>query len=623
MLMRQYEMPWRRAYEIWPAVAWLLGLPVLVYFSGTGVITPAVATGLCLLAGLLACLRTWQAFQVLRLRGSLTGRPMQIITTAQHAKLTGDPDQLFLGFGFEWLPVHSQRLYEMSKVDYRDYALGPIAKRIVRGANQGQPESEIGMPWIHGVEPREKLLYRPVKNFEGGTLLVGTTQAGKGVALANLITQAVRRGDIVVIIDPKNSHRLKQVVERACADYREPGTFTEFHPAFPERGVRVDFLYSWGKATELASRIQSIMPLDTGGAFHAFGWDAVNVVVQAMVALEERPNLRKIMQYIEAGIDPLLQRSLERLLEQRLGLNWREDQALRKLLENQNTSRGSPVNQQLAAYVAYYERHIPAIQRDKVIDSQIRVHRHNREHYQKITANLLPILSMLTSGELGRSLSPDPFDLEDTRPILNFEKIERSGHVLYMCLDSLPDPAVASAIGALAISDLAARAGMRYNLGTNTRRLSLFVDEISNVINQPLIELLNKGAEAGVYSICAMQTLADLAERMGSEHAARKALGNLNNMFALRSKDRMTQDFIVETFGRTGIHAPRVSMNEGADTHLGDWSSGRSVTLTESMEERVPAEVLGVLPNLQYFGLIAGRLLKGRFPIMSPDHKVA
>ena len=30
-----------------------------------------------------------------------------------------------------------------------------------------------------------------------GTLLVGTTQSGKGVALATLITQAVKRGDVV------------------------------------------------------------------------------------------------------------------------------------------------------------------------------------------------------------------------------------------------------------------------------------------------------------------------------------------------------------------------------------------------------------------------------------------
>ena len=202
---------------------------------------------------------------------------------------------------------------------------------------------------------------------------------------------------------------------------------------------------------------------------------------------------------------------------------------------------------------------------------------------------------------------------------MNFEKIERGGHVLYMCLDSLPDPSVASAIGALAIADLAARAGMRYNLGSS-RRITLVVDEIANVINQPLIEILNKGAEGGIHSICAMQTLADLAKRLGSEDAARMALGNLNNLFALRSKDRPTQDFIVETFGKTGIHTMRVGLNQGADTHLGDWSAGRSVQVTESMEERVPVDILGKLPEPAV--LRVGRGPPGQGPIRDPRSRL-
>jgi len=87
----------------------------------------------------------------------------------------------------------------------------------------------------------------------------------------------------------------------------------------------------------------------------------------------------------------------------------------------------------------------------------------------------------------------------------------------------------------------------------------------------------------------------------------------------LRSKDRPTQDFIVETFGKTGIHTMRVGINQGADTHLGDWSAGQSVQVSESMEERVPVDILGKLPNLQYFGSVAGRLVKGRFAILDPD----
>jgi conjugal transfer pilus assembly protein TraD len=306
-----------------------------------------------------------------------------------------------------------------------------------------------------------------------------------------------------------------------------------------------------------------------------------------------------------------------------MGSAWRELPEMRKLLADARrgdvrrpTERASS---ELAAYAAYYEQHVPISERSKVIDAQLRTFRHPREHYQKITANLLPILSMLTSGSLGRSLSPDPFDPDDCRPIMNMEKIVRGGHVLYMCLDSLPDPAVASAIGAIFLADLSAFAGMRYNLGGD-RRISVFVDEVANVINQPLIEILNKGAESGIHTTCAMQTIADLAKRLGSEAAARQALGNLNNLLALRSKDRPTQDFIVETFGKTAIHTLRVGLNHAADAHLGDFSSAYSAQVTEVMQEFVPADVLGKLPDLQYFASVSGgRLLKGRFAILNPD----
>ena len=621
--MRRFEMPWRRAYEAYAGMVWLVALAWFVMTGVTGRLPRTLALPLSMACLLMALLRVSQALHTLVLRASLCGRSIQRLTTQALAPLCKNPDEVFLGFGFEWRPVHSQRLYELAKIDYREFAVSPRWLGWLGFEVSPQSDAEIGLPYIHGVEPREAPLYRPLQNFEGGTLLVGTTQSGKGVALANLITQAIRRGDVVIVIDPKNSRRLKRIVQCACEDYRELDTFLEFHPAFPEAGIRIDFTFNWQKATELASRIQSVMPPDTGGAFSAFGWDAVNVVVQGLIELEERPNLVKLTKYIEGGIEPVLEGSLQRFYAKTLGSGWRELPEMKKLLHDAHRGHlkkpSEAASADLLAFVAYYEHHIAQSQRSKVIDAQVRTFRHNREHYQKITANLLPILSMLTSGDLGPSLSPDPFDADDTRPIMNFEKIERAGHVLYMCLDSLPDPSVASAIGALALADLAARAGMRYNLG-GYRRISLFVDEVSNVINQPLIEILNKGAEGGIFTTCAMQTLADLAKRLGSEDAARMALGNLNNLIALRTKDRPTQDFVVETFGKTAIHTMRVGLSHGADAHLGDFSSSYSTQLTESFEEMVPADILGKLPNLQYFASVSGgRIIKGRFPILDPD----
>ncbi len=616
MLARPYELPWRAAYELYAAVLWLL---TALWILADPAPWPFKLWLLPVpLVRLVRLVRAGAA--VLRRRAALTGRAIEMMSMDRFNKLTRDPGQVYYGYGFEWKPEHSQRLYELAKVDYREYVVSPCVQRLLGCKAIAQPEGDIGMPYIHGVEIEEKPLYRPLQNFEGGTLIVGTTQAGKGVALGNLITQAVRRGDIVIVIDPKNSKRLKRIVERACRRYRAADTFLTFHPAFPEEGVRLDFMFNWQKPTEIASRIQAIMPPDTAGPFTAFGWDAVNVVVGGLVELEERPSLLTLTKYIEGGIEPVLEETLRRFYAIRLGPRWRTAAEMAKLIERSAQGKlksPSPVaSVDLVAMVEYYEQFIPQDNHTKGIDAQVRTYRHNREHYQKITANLLPVLSMLTSGELGRTLSPQPFDPLDARPIMNNEKIEQGGHVLYMCLDSLPDPSVASAIGALALADLAARAGMRYNLGLHCN-ISLFVDEVTNVINLPLIEILNKGAEGGIQTTVAMQTLADMAKRLGSEDAARMALGNLNNLIAFRSKDRLTQDFIVETFGQTGIHSVRVGMNSGSDVHIGDYSAGHSRMVSETMEDRVPASVLGQLPNLQFFSSIAGgRLCKGRFTLL-------
>ncbi len=617
--LRRYEMPWRRVYELYAALAWAAGgvlLGVLAEQAGAAL---GVPLALCAVSLILALYRGRQALRLLRLRAALGGRAMETISVRRFRTCCRDPEQLFLGFGFEWLPVHSQRLYELAKVPFRDWVAPAWLLRAPGARRAIQPDTEIGLPYIHGVEPVERALHRPLRNFEGGTLIIGTTQSGKGVTLSVLAAQAVYRGDVVIVIDPKNSKRLKSNVLRACQDAGRADAFVEFHPAFPERGIRFDPLFNWQKPTELASRIQALMPPDTSGSFSAFGWDAVNVVVQGLVDLEDRPSLAKLSRCIEGGIEGVLLRSLERHLAAAGPPGWRElvRPYIKRAAEGKLRRPADAASDDLVGYVTYYERYLAPRYGTPAIDAQLRIYHHPREHYQKITANLLPILAMLTSGDLGRSLSPDPLDGKDARPILNLDKIVRARRVFYVALDSLPDAAVGGALGAILLADLAALAGMRYNLDAAEPRISLFVDEIADVINQPLIQILNKGAESGIYTTCAMQTLADLADRLGSEEAARRAVGNLNNLIALRSKDRPTQDFIVETFGKTPIHSVEVSLGTHTHARWPDFSGSLSRRLRETREETIPADILGKLPNLQYFALVSGgRLLKGRVPIL-------
>src|SRR5262245_4178960 len=228
-------MPWRPAYECYAGLGWLLAC---AFFLGAAVRDGAplsLGAGLGVVCFAFGALRWWHGLRVLTVRAALCGRAMEVVKTVRLRKLCRQASEVFLGFGFEWQPVHSQRLHELAKVDYRQYAISPLVLRFLGYEVKPQPVSEFGLPYIHGVEPTERALYRPLVNFEGGTLIVGATQSGKGVVLSALISQAIWRGDVVIVLDPKNSRRLKRNVIRACEDARGKETFLEFHSAFTVR----------------------------------------------------------------------------------------------------------------------------------------------------------------------------------------------------------------------------------------------------------------------------------------------------------------------------------------------------------------------------------------------------
>jgi conjugal transfer pilus assembly protein TraD len=322
----------------------------------------------------------------------------------------------------------------------------------------------VGLPYIHGVEPREHCLHRPLLNFEGGTIIVGTTQSGKGVTLSVLASQAVYRGDVVIVIDPKNSKRLKGNVLRACQDAGRAEAFVEFHPAFPERGIRFDPMFNWQKPTELASRIQSVMPPDTTGSFSAFGWDAVNVVVQGMVELEDRPNLSKLSQCIEGGIEPVLLRSLQRYFAAAAPPTGGTSQPSRQRAakaRSPSVGYGDRRARGLPFHYGARSRATPH-QGDRFAAAREPIRASIRRSRQSSAG-----LSMLTSGDLGRSLSPDRSIRGQTAD--HEPGQDRSRSPVLHCAGFAARSAVGSALGAILLADLAALAGIRYNLDASTR----------------------------------------------------------------------------------------------------------------------------------------------------------
>lgn len=87
-----------------------------------------------------------------------------------------------------------------------------------------------GSPLIHGIELNEIDVTLPLGERVGHTLVMGTTRVGKTRLAELLITQDIRRGEVVIIFDPKGDADL---LKRVYAETRRAGREDEFYVFHP------------------------------------------------------------------------------------------------------------------------------------------------------------------------------------------------------------------------------------------------------------------------------------------------------------------------------------------------------------------------------------------------------
>lgn len=604
-----YEMPFRPAIELKTAGIWGLGAVSAGVMSAWSAMPSAPFYWMGAAAVAMGLQQAAQGWQQYRKNTGLSGRslwffkPEELRQRLQEVDRRYQQERLWLGRGFEWGQKEAQRVYEIRK----------------RGIDQVLPDTgEPGSPWLHGVSESEADISIAKGEEAGHTIIYGTTGAGKTRTFDLLIKQKVRRGECVFIVDPKGDQDLRASAQSACIEAGVPERFKYFHPAHADRSVRLDVMANFSRVTELASRVASLMPSEGGGdSFQAFCWMALNHVCQAQVEAGMRVSLKTLRRYIEGGPDELVEQAVEVHLD-RLSKSWRQRHAHR--LEKAKTR-----DKRIEVLIGLYES-LPEGRRSTAVDGIISMHRHERTHFQKMVVGLLPVLNMLTSEPLGSLLSPAYEDAGDPhgRPILNSAKAVEQGYVVYIGLDSLTDGTVGSAIGSMILSDLTAVAGTIYNYqkGDNPR-VSVFVDEAAEVINRPMIQLLNKGRGAGFKLYVATQTFPDLIERMGSKEAAAQVAGNCNNVIALRLVDQETQQLISDKLGKTVIRQIMHTQGTtamGSDRDVTNWSGNYGERLIEAEAELFPPELFGKLPNLQFImNTAGGRMYKGRVPIIVSD----
>ncbi len=601
-----YENPWRTNYEIQAVGVWTMAGTVAFGVNQLSNLPSEPFYWMGGISILMAVVRLPQAIRLAKLQRHLRGRPLEFIKLNKLTKqMKTNPKAIWLGNGFMWENRHAQRVFEILKRDWSD---------IVDNTASKTTGDQIGQTWIHGVEPDEHPVYQALSHSEGQNLIVGTTGSGKTRLFDLLISQAIMRNEAVIIIDPKGDKEMQDNARRACEAMGQAERFISFHPAFPEESARIDPLRNFTRVTEIASRLAALIPSEAGAdPFKSFGWQALNNISQALVMAYERPNLVLLKRFLESGPHEMVVKATIAYAER--NIDGGNDLATKYL----NEASAGTMEKKARVMSKFYADVIQPVVPSSELEGLISMFQHDKTHFSKMVANLLPIMNMLTAGELGELLSPNYRDVSDSRLVTDNKKIIDNAQVAYIGLDSLTDSTVGSAIGSIILSDLVAVAGDRYNFGVGNRPVNIFVDEASEVINEPTIQLLNKGRGAKMKVFIATQTIADFEARLGSKERARQVLGNLNNIYALRVIDPETQEFITENLPKTRLK--HVMRTQGLTSQTESplmYTANTGERLMEEEGDLFPSQLLGMLPNLEYIAKISGGMIvKGRLPILT------
>ena len=269
---------------------------------------------------------------------------------------------------------------------------------------------------------------------------------------------------------------------------------------------------------------------------------------------------------------------------------------------------------------------------DPILDGLRSAVRYDRTYFDKIVASLLPLLEKLTTGKTAELLSPDYQDIDDTRPIFDWEQIIRKKAVVYVGLDALSDSEVASAVGNSMFADLVSVAGHIYKHGINAglpggkegkSLINLHCDEFNELMGDEFIPLINKGGGAGMQVTAYTQTSSDIEARIGNAAKTAQVQGNVNKLSMLRVRENRTAELLttqlpqVEIYTKTLVSGHQDTADVNADQDFTSSTQDRVGTVKVPLLE--PADIV-TLPKGQAFALLeGGQLWKIRMPLPAGD----
>lgn len=610
-------MPWRPNYEGYEILGWSAGiasaLAVNAYLN-----MPSLPCYLAVAVQAAYGIRALpEAYYVYRHKRRLAKKPDVLIMKIEEVidAMIKYPDSYIFGKGFRWGQNEGQSAFELLKRD--------LSKLVAE-----TDKNFMGLGWIHQVGDKSEYIRTVESLLSLHTLITGTTGSGKTTYYKLIILQAALKSQPLIMVDPKNDEELAEWMKMCLSFVDRVESFNYFSLAHPEKSVRVSPITNFTRSGEVANRILSVIQRSdsTSDPFISFANMSLTSILEMMKMCEIKPTLKSLKTQLGSNITALAElvtMAITKVGREMIYEGW-FDKELQRRKSNMRGKISDPI--EVAKICAeIYETNIRQNKQFPDIEGGIQTLMHNREHFQKMILNVMPILSQLTTGFMGDLLSPDTFDpeqLRDERPIVNIKDILSTGGMFYIGLDALADSDTAAAVGSIFLSDITNVAADIYNFmnarGEEMANAMILVDEAAEVINDQVIKMLNKSRGAGFCMFIASQGTSDFEARLGSEAKMEQIIVNTNHFTALRTPSPKAQKAIMERVPLTKFKYIMRGHGSAAGADPEQITGSVGERLMEEESELFPAPLLGWLPNLEFFALNQAKMIvKGKVPVLT------
>lgn len=637
----------REPTEAWSAIT-CFSLAFLAYSQPhLFLLTQSMSTYAAITLVIPGLYRAWQAIRIKRYHHRLLEMPTYALSTSE---IPLSKNWLFLGKGFRWRPSHTQKLHQIKQVKNEKFMQRGSCYQAVRRFCQNHEHSKLakwlnrsklnpfrpdppvgGSPFLHGVGEEDKPVYIPQDVRAGHTFVVGTTRVGKTRLASILINQDIRNGEAVIVVDPKGDQELVRDMMAACEISGRTKDFKIVHLGFPDKSTRYNPLKNYDQISEVATRVTDAISAEgEGKQFAAFAWKYVNIVAICLEEMRQPITYQSIAFYI-SRLDQLLMTYADTILPNHYP-NYHQN--IEEIIEEHDSKIGknnktkSPMERHQAV-IQYVKEHINKTIKNnnaEALHDQILIDLYDaaimdKHYYDKITASVGPVLSEINKSNASKILSSkaESGDIELMDVIKNKK-------VLYIGLDSLTNPNIAQAVGKAFLSDLVSTAGKIYKEPNARYILNLHCDELSEIIQDSFVKILNKAGGAGFQVTAYAQTIQDMEVALGSRAKAEVSEGNFNTLIMLRVKNEETANLLINVLPQVGVIGhTQVSM-------VNDTPHGKDgVYFNTTNEDRVQTScvpMIGVddiisLPKGQAFILAnGGEVFKIRVPIQSRNRLI-